>query len=128
MAIFPERQRGLSRLNQHFEAARGLVAARYPGLAGSRLFVTCPQIDKARKGGNLRYFMHVGHFPQTICAHADTEHLPSQNLRGLFLHEFGHLMVGPKGTEADANMAVFEAFGIRILYDKNAVQYIEGVS
>jgi len=37
-------------------------------------------------------------------------------------------MVGPKGTEADANMAVFEAFGIRILYDKNAVQYIEGVS
>jgi len=42
--------------------------------------------------------------------------LPEKNLYGLFFHEFGHLIAGPKGDECAADMAILKNFGIVINY------------
>jgi len=69
--------------------------------------------------------MHVNHYKDCICVHPDAEKLPTRYLWGLFLHEFGHLLAGP--GEGEANMAILQAFGIRILYDEEMLQFVEGL-
>jgi bacillopeptidase F (M6 metalloprotease family) len=67
--------------------------------------------------------MHVGHYPGVVCCAAATKRLPLENIWGLFLHEFGHVIGGP--TEFDADWAIWSKFGIPILYDNGDVQYVQ---
>jgi len=60
--------------------------------------------------------MHVFHHPGCICVASAAVDLPLKNLRGLFYHEFGHLIVGKSGTEFDADMVIWEYLGIPIRY------------
>ena len=113
------------RLTTYFTAARELVGEKFPELSGTRMRVGCGDIDKMRKRGSTRSYMHVNHYKDCICVHPDAERLPARNLWGLFLHEFGHLLAG--NGEGEANMAILQAFGIRILYDEEMLQFVEGL-
>ena len=112
------------RLVGHFEKVKDLVSRKFPRMAAVKLNIGCPEIDKRRRNGSARSYMHVHHIPQTICTHPAAELLPVRNLWGLYLHEFGHLL--DPGGEGEANQVIRDAFGIRILYDESMLQFIEG--
>ena len=113
------------RLTEHFEKVKDLVSKKYPGMAGVEINVGCPIIHTRRENGSGRSYMHVDHHPQTVCVHPAAELLPVKNLWGLYLHEFGHLL-DPNG-EGEANQVICDSFGIRIIYDENMLQFIEGI-
>ena len=115
------------KLKSHFLAAQRLVAEKRPEMASIKLQVGCPDIETRRQHGDQRSYMHVGHHKNTICVHEDAEDLDASHLWGLFLHEFGHLLVGPENGEGEANLAINKAFGISILYDENMLQFVEGL-
>ena len=110
---------------EYFAKARDLVSKKSPAMADVKIHVGCPAIDERRKNGSKRSYMHVNHWPGVICVHPDAEVLPARNLWGLYLHEFGHLL--DTGGEGEANQAIQDGYGIRILYDENMLQFIEGV-
>lgn len=111
------------RLVGHFEQARDLVSRKFSEMVGVELRIGCPDIDMRRKNGSARSYMHVNHWPNTICVHPAAELLPARNLWGLYLHEFGHLL--DPGGEGEANQVINDAFGIRILYGEDMLQFIE---
>jgi hypothetical protein len=76
---------------------------------------TCPLAD-AEHGKALRQYAHTYHYNNTICvAHAFNK-LPETHQLGILLHECGHQLAGPMGSESNANDAVHKATGIRVYY------------
>ena len=112
------------RIKRYFIETRNFVSKKFPGLKFVELIIGCSLIDHTRQydAEGYRAYMHVAHHKDTICVHALAEQLPVRNLRGLFLHEFGHIIGGPKQHQAD--IAVLDYFGIKIDYDKKDLQYI----
>lgn len=65
---------------------------------------------------DVRNYAHTYHYPQTICLAKDFWKLPREYRDGVLLHEIGHLLAGPDGSESDANDAVFDWAGAQIEY------------
>lgn len=65
---------------------------------------------------NIRNYAHTYHYPRTICLAEAFWELPREYRDGIILHEIGHLLAGPQGSEADANRAAEEWSGSRIQY------------
>jgi hypothetical protein len=105
-----------------FVKVRALVARGHPEVLGYGLLLGCPTTERDHAVQSRRY-MHVGHQPGCVCASRSVERLPRKNLVGLFLHEFGHIIGGPE--QWDADMGIFRALGISILYDRRGVEFVE---
>ena len=65
---------------------------------------------------DVRNYAHTYHYPHTICFAKAFWKLPREYRDGIILHEIGHLLAGPEGSESDANDAVFDWSGARIEY------------
>ena len=105
-----------------FQTARQIVGKRYPHVLRYGLNFGCPDCEAAHRR-HKRQFMHVGHVPGMVCCAAASARLPARNLMGMFLHEFGHVVGGPE--QWDADLAIFNRFGIPIGYDEKKLQYVE---
>jgi hypothetical protein len=75
----------------------------------------CREVE-AEHRRNQRSYAHTYHYPNTVCLADAFWDLPKDHQEGLLLHEAGHLLAGPSGTEEDANQAAEEVFGGRIEY------------
>ena len=61
--------------------------------------------------------MHTFHKgPLVICAARASWHLPSTHLAGLIAHEIGHVISGPRGSEAAADLAAKARLSVTIRY------------
>ena len=63
-----------------------------------------------------RQYAHTYHYRDTICLCRAFWALPKAYRDGVILHEIGHLLVGPKGSESEATKAAEEFFNARIHY------------
>jgi len=63
-----------------------------------------------------RQYAHVFHRKNVICICSAMRTLPDTWALAILLHEVGHLLAGPRGSEAAANDAVFHASGLRVRY------------
>jgi hypothetical protein len=106
------------RLSHVFQKVRAFVQAKAGKFGKVRPLVSCSDILLMRRTNRDylgdRAFMHMGHYPRTICMVRQAASLSDAHLVGLFLHEFGHL--GGGGDEPAANAWVKKALGIEILY------------
>lgn len=109
-------------LQRCFRRAKDIVAPVHPEIRDLKLWIGCPEVEAAHRR-DFRSHMHVGHRDNHVCVARDAATLPPANLAGLFLHEIGHLIGGP--SQFDADIAIFEGFGIPILYDDRMIQYVE---
>jgi hypothetical protein len=117
-----KKKRKRSRVAECFEIARAIVATRHPEVLRYGLFVGCPDCD--REHGKLwRNFMHVHHFPFTVCSASAVGSLGRASLLGLFLHELGHVIGGTRQSEAD--QAIWREYGLVISYDGRGLQKLE---
>lgn len=103
----------MKKLNRIFREVRNVVSIRFPHLADTSLVVGCSLAEKEHRE-SPRQYMHVHHYPGAVCCATAAERLPIKNLRGLFLHEFGHL-ISP-GDECDADLAILDHFDVEIRY------------
>jgi hypothetical protein len=106
------------RLGQVFLKVRAFVSAKAGKLGKVRPLVSCSDIFLLRRTNRNylgdRAFMHMGHYPSTICMVRQAASLSDAHLVGLFLHEFGHL--GGGVDEPAANAWVKRVLGIEIAY------------
>jgi hypothetical protein len=63
-----------------------------------------------------RQYAHTFHYANTICVCRAFWDLPKSYRDGVLLHEIGHLLVGPEGTEQEATRAAEDVFKARIDY------------
>jgi hypothetical protein len=63
-----------------------------------------------------RQYAHTFHYPNTICLAKEFWGLPKPYRDGILLHEIGHMLVGPEGTEKEATAAAEEFYGVEIDY------------
>lgn len=77
--------------------------------------IRCSICDKEHER-NVRQYAHTYHFANTICLSRAFRSLPMEHKIGVLLHEIGHLLAGPNGTEERANELIYETLGIRIWY------------
>jgi hypothetical protein len=75
----------------------------------------CPLADH-QHAQNMRQYAHTFHHDNTICVARALWKLPKKHREAVLLHEIGHLLVGPEGSEEDANQAVEDATGVHIYY------------
>lgn len=66
---------------------------------------------------SCRQYAHTFHKDGVICVAGEFDTLPEEVQLGILLHEVGHLIAGPDGTEEDANEAVEEDSGIEVFYE-----------
>lgn len=74
------------------------------------------ELAQREHGESKRQYAHVFHRDNVICVCFDFLTVPKHYRQGIIWHEIGHLLVGPEGSEQDANEAVYQEFGIRIKY------------
>lgn len=65
---------------------------------------------------NRRQYAHTFHYPNVICLSHAFWKLPKKHRHAIFLHEMGHLIAGPDASEDEANRAIEELSGRKILY------------
>jgi hypothetical protein len=106
------------RLGQVFLKVRAFVSRKTGKHGKVRPLVSCGDIFLLRRTNRNylgdRAFMHIGHYPRTICMVRQAASLSDSHLVGLFLHEFGHL--GGGSDEPAANAWVKKALGVEIEY------------
>lgn len=85
-----------------------------------------------------RVYSHVGCSKLTICVSSSIDLLPDENIKGILVHEIGHLIhINCPGTvdgieiledidddEIIADAIIDQVFGIHIYYDENKVQCV----
>ena len=76
---------------------------------------TCP-IANAEHKKSLRQYAHVFHYDGVICVARAWYSLPSVWRFGVLMHEIGHLLIGPRGSESQATEFASHSSGIRIKY------------
>lgn len=111
-----------------FNRIKSVIITEFPYMFKVRI-ATCPEAE-AEHLTSPRQFAHTFCQGRTgiICVTLQIEELPAQYIRGLLWHEFGHLIAGPKGSEKEADEAIFAYFGVRIMYDDTEglnLQYVE---
>lgn len=75
----------------------------------------CALADEEHKR-SVRQYAHAFHKEGTICVAKAFEDLPRGFQTGILLHEIGHYIAGPKGSEADATRLAESAFGVKIRF------------
>ena len=75
----------------------------------------CAEVEREHRR-DQRSYAHTYHYPGMVCLAKAFWKLPKSYQNGLLLHEAGHLLVGRRGTEEDANRAAERVFGGRIEY------------
>lgn len=102
-----------SKVQKAFRDVRRFVAGRFPSLSRIRLFYGCPLTEYDHRM-STRQYMHVFHVPGMVCCSKAADKLPPKYLYGIFLHEFGHLIM--PGSELDADEAILNNFNLVIQY------------
>lgn len=105
----------MSRIERIFLDVKGTVSEKFPNFSEIELNIGCPIANKDHRKSSRQY-MHVFCTDGCVCCANAASKLPEKNLYGLFFHEFGHLIAGPKGDECAADMAILKNFGIVINY------------
>jgi len=108
-------------IHECFEVVKQAASQFDPTVAGYSLLIGCPMAEKEHRRASRQY-MHVNHYEGAVCCARAAERLRRNSLLGLFLHEFGHVLGGPKQWQADT--AAFELFGFPIRYDARGVQFV----
>lgn len=75
----------------------------------------CAEVEEEHRG-NVRQYAHTYHYENTICFCRAFWELPKPYRDGILLHEIGHLIVGPEGSELAATEAAEDLFSARIDY------------
>ena len=75
----------------------------------------CEEAEREHRR-NRRQYAHVYHVPGQICLCKAFWELPKVYRDGVLLHEIGHLVAGPEGSEEDATRAAETLFGVQIDY------------
>jgi len=76
--------------------------------------VTVCQVANAEHAKSRRQYAHVFHKPGQICVADAFLDLPIEIRLGILLHELGHLALGNRGTETDADHMAREISGIEV--------------
>lgn len=79
----------------------------------------CEEVEREHQK-DIRQYAHTYHYPGVICVCAAFWELPKKYRDGILLHEIGHLIVGPRGSEAEATAAAEAFFGAEIRYVDSA--------
>ncbi len=119
---------------QQFREIKSKVGKKFPTLKNT-MWNGCPKAEEDHEMDN-RYYAHVMHVTDPIypiiCVSSYLTHLPEKNIKGIFWHEFGHLidiMVGKnkwdKFSESRADLAIKKHFGVLIKYDDDDVEYVD---
>lgn len=78
---------------------------------------------------NKRQYAHTYHRKNVICLANKFLKLPKKYQLGILFHEIGHLILGPRGTELQADRAAEGYFKIRIKYKSSRygkdLQYVD---
>jgi hypothetical protein len=78
--------------------------------------VPCNGVEKDH-AEDIRAYAHVFHLKDIkVCVAAAFWALPENIRLAILLHEMGHLLAGPRGSEVAANKAVKQASGISCPY------------
>lgn len=77
-------------VKQAFLNVRRRVLAKYDGLPHIKV-AYCWIADRDHEK-RKRQYAHWGHIKNTICVARAIDNLPDDNKRGIFLHEFGHVL------------------------------------
>ena len=104
----------MKKLQRAFLEVRSLILTKFPEMAGIGVYVGCPVVEEQHRRSSRQY-MHVNHVSNMICCARAAYKLPIKNIRGLFLHEYGHL-IAPTWEECDADLSILQNFGIEIRY------------
>ena len=107
--------RGRNRIRRVFRALSARARSVHPQL-GEISFRRCLDADKDHAALSRNY-MHVGHYPNTICYASATGDLSLGYQTGLIVHEIGHLVamsMGMEHGEEDANNIGTAATGIPV--------------
>lgn len=75
----------------------------------------CNEVEEEHRR-NERQYAHTYHYADTICVCRAFWELPKSYRDGILLHEIGHLLVGPEGSEREATEAAEEFFDVPINY------------
>jgi len=127
------------KVREVFLSIRKRVLDKYDYLPHTKV-AYCFQADMEHDK-SARQYAHWGHRKNTICLAHDIDKLPEANLRGIFLHEYGHVLDDhfepEEGTDEEdmadklddiadgedrADEIVSVLLGVDIEYDDNDVQ------
>jgi len=114
------------KVSEIFEKIKYLTLDIYPELSKVK-WRYCGMVDDDQIDNKYNY-AHVLHIKNKICVAHNIKTLDAKYIAGIFAHEFGHLMLditNENQTETRANKLFEYATEIKILYDKNKVQYIK---
>jgi hypothetical protein len=75
----------------------------------------CKEVE-VEHAKSQRQYAHTFHRKNVICVCSAIKTLPDTWALAILLHEMGHLLAGPRGSERAANDAAYRASGIRIRY------------
>jgi len=75
----------------------------------------CPQAQDEH-GRSRRQYAHTFHLYNSICVADAFDSLPDEHKAAILLHELGHLVAGPRASEAEADSVVEEITGVKIWY------------
>lgn len=78
-------------------------------------YTNCREVEEEHRRDERQY-AHTYHYDGVICLCEAFWDLPRPYRDGILLHEIGHLLVGPEGSEREATEAAEELFGVNIHY------------
>lgn len=78
-------------------------------------WTNCEEVEREHEE-NIRQYAHTYHYPYTVCVCKAFWELPKSHRDGILLHEIGHILAGPEGSEAEATAAAEAFFGAEIRY------------
>lgn len=79
----------------------------------------CREANKEH-ADSRRQYAHVFHKRNVICVAREFHFIPDTHRLAILLHEVGHLLVGQKGTEAQASRRAAVESGVPIAYKDSA--------
>jgi hypothetical protein len=89
----------------------------------------CQLVEKEHRKSKRQY-AHVFHINGQVCLARAFIELPERFRLGILMHEYGHILAGPDGSEEAANKAVERKTGIPIRYGPSHhglnLEYIDG--
>lgn len=95
-----------------FSLYRTITLKRNPPIS----IIHCELADREH-GRSRRQYAHTYHYGnEVICVSRHLHQLPDEHRLAILLHEIGHILAGPEGSEEDADAAAEADSGIPIYY------------
>lgn len=95
-----------------FDLYRTITLKRNPPIS----IIHCELADREH-GRSRRQYAHTYHYgDEVICVSRYLYYLPDEHRLAILLHEIGHILAGPDGSEEDADATIEADSGIPIYY------------